>query len=201
LRIAIFILFIYLVGLTMFLVNREIILEKERIKAENKHTFFISIKEKLALLKISLNDGMIEELYVISSEYGLNVDLFLSQGLIESRFNQNAIGMSGERGIFQFMESTARDTANKIGINYVPGMEFNPYISLQLYAYHIGELLGKYNGDIQLALLGYNCGTGCIDYYLSLGYSIERMKKSIYGNKKPYDDKVGEICALLTQIS
>lgn len=200
-RVIVFILLVLLILFSIYLIDIEIKSENKKNEMLKKEAFLSDIKIKLDALKVPYDVFMAEELYSLHNLYNFNVDLFLAQAKVESGFKRNAVGLAKERGIMQFMEPTARNSANKIGIDYIKGMEFNTYISMQLYAQHIDELLNRYNGDIQLALLGYNCGHGCVDYYLSIGYSVEKMKKSIYGSKKPYDDKVGEVYAMITQLS
>src|SRR5260370_670746 len=75
----------------------------------------------------------------------------------ESRYAQRATSPVGARGLMQLMRATAKrfkcdDPANQ-ACNVEAGTK---YLAL---------LLKRFNGDVKLALAGYNAGEGSIDKY------------------------------------
>jgi soluble lytic murein transglycosylase-like protein len=78
---------------------------------------------------------------------------------MESGFDPNVVGSSGDVGIAQFLPSTA----SGLGIN-----PYDPLSSLQGAAQMDGRNLRKY-GDEAKAFAAYNCGGPCVDRAIRLG--------------------------------
>jgi soluble lytic murein transglycosylase len=58
----------------------------------------------------------------------------------------------------QLMPGTAREVAGKIGVPYAGERLYEPDFSLQLGTSYLAEVLGMFDGDLELALAGYNSG-------------------------------------------
>ena len=79
----------------------------------------------------------------------------------ESNGNPNAVSPVGAKGLFQFMDSTFTEQANKLG--FANPDPFNPQQSRIAARNYLNELGGKYNGDQAKALAAYNWGPRNVD--------------------------------------
>jgi soluble lytic murein transglycosylase-like protein len=75
----------------------------------------------------------------------------------ESGFNPQARSGVGAKGLMQLMDATARG----LGVTN----SFDPAQSLEGGAEFLGSLLKQFNGDVRLALAGYNAGPGNVQKY------------------------------------
>jgi soluble lytic murein transglycosylase-like protein len=75
----------------------------------------------------------------------------------ESRYQPQAISHAGAQGLMQLMPATARrfgcDDPYDMAANVTAGTKY------------LGWLLKRFDGDVQLALAGYNAGEGAVDKY------------------------------------
>lgn len=94
-----------------------------------------------------------DQITTAANAAGVPPGLALAIAQQESGFNQNAVGTSGEIGVFQLLPSTAAslgvdptDLVQNIsgGVAYLAGM------------------LRQFGGDPQKAAAAYNCGPGCV---------------------------------------
>lgn len=83
----------------------------------------------------------------------------------ESAFDPNAVSGKGASGLMQLMP----DTARRYGVSRI----FDPHDNIMGGARYLSDLLDLFNGDLKLALAGYNAGENAV---------IER------GGIPPYDE-------------
>ena len=108
---------------------------------------------------MSVADQIVAE----AQRQGVDPSLALEVAMAESRLNQNAVGSSGEIGVFQLLPSTAA----ALGVDPTDvNQNISGGISL------LGQMLAKY-GDPAKALAGYNWGPGSpenprLDYVLGV---------------------------------
>jgi len=76
----------------------------------------------------------------------------------ESAFDERATSPVGARGLMQVMPLTAQEVTRKVGIPYRPESLYDPEVNVRLGAFYIGELLRRFDGNVELALAGYNGG-------------------------------------------
>ena len=97
---------------------------------------------------------------ILSYARSAGVPPSLVAGIIrqESAFDPRATSPTGARGLMQLMPPTARELAARIGVAYQPGKLFNPDLSVQLGTIYVKELLTDFDGNLELALAGYNGG-------------------------------------------
>ena len=114
---------------------------------------------------------------------------YLIYGIIrqESAFDPGAQSWAGARGLMQLMPATARELAGKAGLAYSSQRLADPAFNLQLGTTYFRQVLAMFDGDVQLALAGYNggpyriqrlwheSGTGEIDTFLE-GLGLEEPK-------------------------
>lgn len=95
----------------------------------------------------------------LESLYQLPAGLLKSVAITESGGNQFAISGAGAKGLFQFMDGTARDMG--LRGNDV----FDPQKSAQAAAKYLSQLLRQNGGDLSKALASYNWGIGNVKRY------------------------------------
>lgn len=91
--------------------------------------------------------------------YQLPAGLLKSVAITESGGNQFAMSGAGAKGLFQFMDGTARDMG--LRGNDV----FDPEKSAQAAAKYLSQLLRQNGGDLSKALASYNWGIGNVQRY------------------------------------
>ncbi len=119
----------------------------------------------------SMIDDDLENIFQeVSEEYGVDVNLLKAVAQAESGMDPNATSWCGAMGIMQLMPATAQS----YGVT-------NPYDARQSItggAKLLSWLLEDYNGNVSLALAGYNAGCG----------SVQK-----YGGVPPYDETINYI--------
>lgn len=153
---------------------------------------FIETSEVVLKNKIKDKEEILDySSFVYHKSKKKNIDpyLVLATGYAESGFNRNAIGCSGEKGVFQFIPSTAKWLLKD---KYKWNIEKDLYQSTKLWFLYYERLSKLYNNDVQKILLGYNMGEGRLNQLLSYNDNIEVAKYIVYHRKnwKPYDEKV-----------
>ncbi len=76
----------------------------------------------------------------------------------ESAFDPRATSPVGARGLMQVMPATAREMAQKLGEPYSPARLYDPDYSIRLGSNYIARVLDMFDGNVELALAGYNGG-------------------------------------------
>ena len=77
----------------------------------------------------------------------------------ESAFQANAVSSAGARGLMQMIASTARRTAQRVGVPFDPNrMTTDPAFNARLGAAHLGDLMAEHNGSLILTFAAYNAG-------------------------------------------
>ena len=103
-------------------------------------------------------DGLVQEAAAIN---GLDPCLILSLMRAESSFNRTAVSPKGAMGLMQLMPATA----TRFGVKDF----FDPRENVMGGTRYLRWLLDRFNGDVRLALAGYNAGEGAVELY---GYRI-----------------------------
>lgn len=101
-------------------------------------------------------------------KHGIPAGLLAAQARAESAFNPNAVSPAGAVGISQFMPGTAK----RFGID--PRV---PEQAIDAQAQYMRILLDRYDGDVGLALAGYNWGEGNVDRWLKAGGDPARLPR------------------------
>ena len=98
---------------------------------------------------------------------------------VESTNGANVLSPKGAAGITQVMPDTAREIAGKLGDKNFPAggsdrevqmyLINHPTVSLKYGEFYFNELLAKYGGDTEVALIAYNGGMKRADEFLAAG--------------------------------
>ena len=92
-----------------------------------------------------------------SRRYGIDPLLIYSQMHQESSFKINATSYKGASGLMQLMPATAR----RFGVSKI----YDPKQNIDAGVRYMRWLLDTFNGDVVLALAGYNAGEGAVMKY------------------------------------
>lgn len=110
----------------------------------------------------STGDAMIDRFIVESSRrYRIDPLLIYAQMGQESSYRSRALSHKGATGLMQLMPMTAR----RMGVTDI----YDPQQNIEGGVKYMRLLLDMFNGDLALALAGYNAGEGAVIKY---GYQI-----------------------------
>ena len=77
----------------------------------------------------------------------------------ESGFDPHAVSSAGAKGLMQMIDSTAKRTAEQIGVNFdVARLTSDAAFNARLGAAHLGELIAEQGGSPILTFAAYNAG-------------------------------------------
>lgn len=103
------------------------------------------------------NAGLDALIRSAAARHGLDPRLMLAVMRQESSFNMRAVSPKGARGLMQLMPATAR----RFGVRDI----FDPAQNIEGGAQYLRFLLDTFNGDVELALAGYNAGENAVARY------------------------------------
>ena len=108
----------------------------------------------------------------VSEQNDLEPALVAAVIYTESRFNPEAESHREAYGLMQLLPQTASFISSRSGI---VGDYRDPQVNLQMGAWYLGYLDGRYEGHERLMLAAYNSGEGQVDSWISEeGFDIER---------------------------
>ena len=115
-------------------------------------------KIKFSLGKHTTGDSLIDS-YILDSCTRYNVDplLIYAQMDQESQFKSGAVSYRGARGLMQLVPATAQ----RFGATRIE----DPQQNIEAGVKYMRWLLDKFDGDVALALAGYNAGEGAVMKY------------------------------------
>ncbi len=111
------------------------------------------------------------EKYVWQYSEELNIDPLLTLAIIktESNFKEDTVSKSGAIGLMQLMDTTAREQAQKLGIDYSTELLYNPESNIKLGLNYFDTLLTYFNDNYILAFIAYNAGLGNVEKWINEG--------------------------------
>jgi len=99
--------------------------------------------------------------------YGFDPRMFHALVREESGFNKDAQSWAGAQGLSQLMPGTARRVARWLNIQATNGMAFDPLTNLRIGSRYFEYLQERFDGNLALAVAGYNAGEGNVDKWLA----------------------------------
>jgi hypothetical protein len=99
------------------------------------------------------------EIYQAAQRHGVDPELVAAVVRAESAFDVRAVSVKGARGLMQLMPATAR----RFGVSQ--DRVHDPAVNVDAGARYLAWLLGRFEGDLALALAAYNAGEGTVDRY------------------------------------
>jgi len=90
--------------------------------------------------------------------HGLSAALVAGIIRQESAFDPRATSPVGARGLMQLMPATARETARKLDRRLPADGLYDPKVSIELGTAYLRQLLDSFDGNVELAVAGYNGG-------------------------------------------
>jgi len=118
----------------------------------------ISMAMERSMGNFTTGDGKIDS-YILDSSKRYDIDplLIYAQMHQESSFKLKATSYKGASGLMQLMPATAR----RFGVTNI----YNPKENIEAGVKYMRWLLNTFNGDVVLALAGYNAGEGAVMKY------------------------------------
>lgn len=89
---------------------------------------------------------------------GLPPSLVVSIARQESAFDLTAVSRVGARGLMQLMPATGEEVARKLGIPFSTALLAEPETNTRLGSAYFRQTLDMFDGQVELALAGYNGG-------------------------------------------
>jgi len=102
-----------------------------------------------------------------SARHGVDPNLIIAIMRQESGFKAHAVSYKGATGLMQLMPATAR----RFGVTNI----YDPAQNIEGGTRYLRFLLDKFNGDVKLALAGYNAGEGAVVNY---GYTVPPYRET-----------------------
>jgi hypothetical protein len=103
------------------------------------------------------DDEIDQMIFRAGKEYGVDPRLIHAVAYQESRYKTEAESHAGAQGLMQMMPATA----TRFAVEGKTGTEQNVYAGTKLLRW----LLKRFDGNVELALAGYNAGEGSVDKY------------------------------------
>lgn len=105
----------------------------------------------------------LEEIYMNSIVYGIDPFLPLAFARVETGFYYTAVGLDGERSVFQFMDETARETYAGLNSPYLPEWWKDPKEAVRLWFSYYHKLSNHFINEneekqVRWSALAYNVG-------------------------------------------
>jgi Rod binding domain-containing protein len=132
----------------------EIIPKSDKIRLNNDSNLPVIQPSNSSLKRINKFENYIKE---ASINFGVDKNLIKSVILAESAGHEKALSSAKAKGLMQLMDSTAEG----LGVKNVWDAKENIMGGTK----YLAEMLRQYNGDVKLALAGYNAGPGNVQKY------------------------------------
>jgi len=120
-------------------------------------------------LRYRISGDLAREIHDAAREEGIDPELAFRLVRVESMFNPRARSRVGALGLTQLMPSTARWLDRSLTREGI----LEPRTNLHVGFRYLRGLIGKYDGNLELALLAYNRGDGAVDRDLARGRNPE----------------------------
>lgn len=123
----------------------------------NNYSSYLNSVKLNNISSSSENSDMVEICSLVekySSEYNIDPKLVLAVIETESNYDTTAVSSAGAKGLMQLMDSVCTD--------YNVSNPYNAEQNIRAGVNLLSDLLKKYNGDVGMALMAYNAGSGTL---------------------------------------
>ncbi|HEU0055374.1 MAG TPA: lytic transglycosylase domain-containing protein [Longimicrobium sp.] len=134
-------------------------------KEESKSSEVRALAEKYRARGYKVSDILAEQIHEAAVENDIAPEIAFGLVRTESGFKNSATSPVGAIGLTQLMPATARWMKPGVTRSDLRDSETNLSIGFR----YLRELIDKYEGDTELALLAYNRGPGTVDRVLKRG--------------------------------
>lgn len=117
----------------------------------------------LAFWRLSYPTPYMAAVEAAAAEFEVDPLLIWALMRAESRYDEDAYGYAGERGLMQILPSTQVWVAEQLGEDISPGDAFAPETNIRLAAWLLRFLLEYFDSDTELSIAAYNGGAGSVD--------------------------------------
>jgi len=122
-----------------------------------------------------LSENLQKYIYKICEEYGIPQEIVLAMIYRESHYDMNAIGDNGRSfGYMQVMEMWHIDRMERLGVNDL----LEPHGNILVAVDYLAELHEMY-GDLEKALIAYNCGPVLANEFFQQGINQTSYSEAI----------------------
>lgn len=205
------------------MVNRELSRHQQRLAAHLAHEWgWHEIAIRMAA-KVGESDNLElrfpapfqDAVIHAASEHALAPSLVYGVMRRESTFSEDARSSTGALGLMQLMPTTARHTANQLGL---PAPQLRDLLSgdynLELGAGYLRQLLDRFDEHLVLAVAAYNAGPHRVSDWLPETqelaadawidtipyYETRRYLRAVLAYKTIYNWKLGQPCRRMSQL-
>lgn len=134
--------------------------------------------------KLSLD--LAEEIHEAATDNGIEPEVAFGLVRAESSFRNHATSTVGAVGLTQLMPSTARWLEPGVTRSELRDPETNLRIGFK----YLRQLIDKYDGNVDLALVAYNRGPGTVDKALKRGRDPDNGYAAFVRGKKDHGHKL-----------
>lgn len=127
----------------------------------------------------------------LAQQYDLDPNLVLAVIKTESRFNNRAVSVADARGLMQIMPAVGDEFSRRLNLNYRNAESlFDPILNVKIGTYYLAQLINRFDGDMELALLAYNRGPTDVRTTLQKGsFFHSNYAKKVLENYRDFLDK------------
>jgi len=139
-----------------------------------------------------------------AAHYGLDSAFIWALMTVESTYNPWAVSRAGARGLMQVMPHTGALVADRMGWrNFGPALLFEPPVAIEMAAWYFHQLIEKFQGQLPLAIAGYNAGPHRVAMWLGRKGHLpmdEFIEEIPYTEAREYTKKVLRYLAMYRRI-
>lgn len=137
----------------------------------------VETEPPVTLYDVPLSEDLQLHIIQLCDSYQVDPAIVMAVIFRESTFNPDCVGDSGySLGLMQIQERWHYERMERLSCSDL----LNPYHNVSVGIDYLAEMLGKYDGDIGMALTAYNAGpTGAYNYYFSKGVYASKYAREV----------------------
>lgn len=129
--------------------------DREPIKADPLPVSYKAAESVSELFDVPLDESVQKEIATLCEGAGIEPAVIYAMMWRESRFQSDAVGDNGQSfGLMQIMQKWHVERMERLGVDNLLDPVQNATVGIDLMA----ELLEKYDGSLEMALMSYNAG-------------------------------------------